>query len=132
MFVIKNSQLTQDVVKILNNLIELDIDAPTAFKLSRIIKELSSIYDDKVKIERKIVEKYTDKNADGSLVKPKDDSGKEIPDAISIKNMTEFQTEMENLGNSESSINYDKINFEDLKLKTAKIKDLIKLDFLFV
>ena len=31
----------------------------------------------------------------------------------------------------ENEVNFDKIKFEDLELKTAKVKDLIKLDFLF-
>ena len=31
----------------------------------------------------------------------------------------------------ENEIGYDKINFEDLNLKTARVKDLIKLEFLF-
>jgi hypothetical protein len=31
----------------------------------------------------------------------------------------------------DNTIGYDKINFEDLNLQTAKVKDLMKLEFLF-
>ena len=48
--VVKNSQLTNDTITAINTLIELDIDATSAFKLTRIIKELSSIVDDKLKM----------------------------------------------------------------------------------
>jgi hypothetical protein len=38
---------------------------------------------------------------------------------------------MSELMSVEVTINYEKIKFEELGLKTAKIKDLIKLEFLF-
>ena len=41
--VVKNSQLTEETISALNQLIEMDINAVTAFKLTRIIKELNSI-----------------------------------------------------------------------------------------
>ena len=55
--IIKNSQINNDTIQALNNLIELDINASVAFRLMRIIKELSSIVDDKLKMEKKILEK---------------------------------------------------------------------------
>jgi hypothetical protein len=50
--IVKNSQLTNETIASINELIELDIDATSAFKLTRIIKELSSIVDDKLKMEK--------------------------------------------------------------------------------
>ena len=48
-FKIKNSQITNETLGVLNQLIELDINASAAFKLTRIIKMLSSIiYSDKI------------------------------------------------------------------------------------
>ena len=38
---------------------------------------------------------------------------------------------MSELLNIENEIPFDKINFSDLQLKTIKIKDLAKIDFLF-
>jgi len=38
---------------------------------------------------------------------------------------------MNDLMSVEIDIPYDKIKFEDLNLATAKVKDLIKLEFLF-
>jgi hypothetical protein len=55
---VKNSQLNSEAVNSLNMLMELDINASIAFRLSRIIREISSIVDDKVKMEKKIFDKW--------------------------------------------------------------------------
>ena len=47
---VKNSQLSNETIQSLNTLIDLDINASSAFRLARIIKELSSIVDDKLKM----------------------------------------------------------------------------------
>jgi hypothetical protein len=38
---------------------------------------------------------------------------------------------MSDLMEIENEVAYEKINFDDLNLQTAKVKDLIKLEFLF-
>jgi hypothetical protein len=129
---VKNSQLTNETVQAINNLIELDINASVAFRLNRIIKELSSIIDDKVKIEKKILDKWIDKDENGNPVQAKDENGNIIPDVVNLKDPESFTKEMNSLMETENEIPFDKINFDDLQLKTAKIKDLMKLDFLFI
>jgi hypothetical protein len=131
MIVIKNSQLTNETVSSLNNLIELDINAKLAFRLMRIIKELSSIVDDKLKMEKKILEKWVQRDEMGNPVSAKDENGNVVDGAVSITNVDEFTNEMSQLMDVENEIPYDKINFDDLNLQTAKVKDLIKLEFLF-
>lgn len=128
---VKNAQLNADTIQSINSLLELDINATAAFRLTRIIKELSSIVDDKVKMERKILDKYVDKDESGNPVKPKDENGNTIDGSVSISNMEEFNKEMFQLMEFESEIGYDKIKFEDLQLQTAKVKDLMKIEFLF-
>ncbi len=130
--IIKNSQLNSDTIDALNKLIDLDINASIAFRLTRIIKEVSSIVDDKLKMEKRILDKYSQRDEMGNVVQPKDDDGNVIPGAVSITNMEAFSSEMNDLMEVENEIGYDRINFEDLNLQTAKIKDLIKLDFLFI
>lgn len=130
--IIKNSKLNSDTIEALNSLIEMDINAGTAFKLTRIIKEISSIVEDKLSTEKKILDKWVEKDEDGNIVRPKDEDGNEIIDTVNITNMDEFSKEMTDLMEVENKINFETINFEDLGLKTAKIKDLIKLDFLFI
>ena len=49
MIKVKNSQLTNEVISMLNNLMNLDIKAGASFKLMRIIKDLSVIIEDKLK-----------------------------------------------------------------------------------
>lgn len=128
---VKNSQLNTDTIQAINSLIDMDINAIAAFKLTRIIKELSSIVDDKIKLEKKILDKWVQKDENGVPVKPLDENGNPIEGAVNITNPDEFSKEMSDLLNIENEIPYDKIKFEDLNLTTAKVKDLMKLDFLF-
>ena len=130
--IIKNTDLNNDAIQELNNLIDLDINAGTAFRLMRIIKELSSLVEDKLKLEKKIYDKYVEKGEDGNPLMAKDDQGIDIPNAVKITNMEAFNIEMTELLKLTNEIPYEKIKFEDLKLETAKIKNLIKIDFLFV
>jgi hypothetical protein len=110
--IIKNSQLSPETMESLDKLTDLDINAAIAFKLTRIIKEISSIVEDKVKMERRILDNP-------------------IQGAVNITDMDNFSSEMKDLMEIESEIGYERINFEDLNLKTAKVKDLMKLEFLF-
>jgi hypothetical protein len=129
--IIKNSQINNETVQALNNLIELDINASVAFRLMRIIKEISSIVDDKLKMEKKILEKWVERDENGNPVPAKDENGNVVDGAVNISNVESFTNEMSQLMDVENEIPYEKINFEDLNLQTAKVKDLIKLEFLF-
>ena len=128
---VKNSQLTKDTIDAINALIESDINATAAFKLTRLIKEFSSIVDDKIAAEKKLLEKWSDKDEDGNTLPVHDEEGNVVEGSVRISNISEFNKEFEELMEVENHLNYDKIEFEELGLKTAKIKDLIKLEFLF-
>jgi hypothetical protein len=129
--IVKNSQLNNEAVSALNMLIELDISASIAFKLSRIIKEISSIVDDKVKMEKRIFDKWVEKDENGNPKPALDNDGNVIEGAVNISNVDEFTKEMSQLMDIVNELPFDKIKFEDLNLQTAKVKDLIKLEFLF-
>jgi hypothetical protein len=129
---IKNSQLTNETIKALNILIDTDINAICAFKLSRIIKELTSIVDDKNKMEKKIIEKWTQRDDSGNPVPVLNDSGEVVNGAVNITNPDSFKLEMDDFMDYENEIDYEQINFSDLNLETAKVRDLLKLEFLFV
>jgi hypothetical protein len=90
MIVIKNSQLNNETISALNNLIELDINAVTAFKLTKIIKELSSIVETKVQIEKKIFDKWVEKDENGEPVVPINEKGEAIQGSVNIKNIDEL------------------------------------------
>jgi hypothetical protein len=129
--VIKNLQLNDDTIAAINTLVDLDINATAAFRLTRIIKELSSILDDKNKMEKRILDKWTVKDENGNPTPAKDAEGNVIEGAVNISDSQAFSKEMESLMDIENEIPYEKIKFEDLNLQTAKVKDLIKLEFLF-
>ncbi len=131
MMTIKNSQLDSKTLEILNKMLEQEIKASAAFKLSRILKDLSSIIEDKSIQERRILDKYTEKDSEGNIVQPLDDNNEPVPNSVKITDMELFNKEMGELMEVENEIQHNRISFDDLGLETATIKDLIKIDFLF-
>jgi len=129
--IIKNLQLNDETISAINTLIDLDINANSAFRLTRIIKELTSILEDKVKMERRILDKWTVKDEDGNPTPALDAEGNVIEGAVNISDSSAFSSEMEVLMDIENEIPYQKIKFEELNLQTAKVKDLMKIEFLF-
>jgi hypothetical protein len=130
-FIVKNSQLSNDVIQSLNFLLEQDINASVAFRLLRIIKSLSSVIEDKIELEKKLIEKWSQKDENGQIKRAEDESGNLIEDAVMLTDIDGFSKDMSDLLNTESEIPYDKIRFDELELKTVKLKDLIKIEFLF-
>lgn len=130
--IIKNSDLNNESIEALNTLIEQDINAIIAFRLTRVIKELSSILEDKLKMEKKIFDRWVEKDVNGVPVVPLDKEGQPIEGSVSITDVDAFTKEMSDLMAIENNVAFEKIQFEDLGLVTAKIKDIMRLDFLFV
>ena len=106
--IVKNSQLNNETIQALNTLIELDINASVAFKLTRIIKEISSIVDDKIKMEKRILDKWVEKDAEGKAIVPKDEQGNPVEGAVSITNPEEFTKEMSNLMDVQNDLPFEK------------------------
>lgn len=130
-FKIKNSHLNNDALASINTLIDADIDAAAAFKLTRIIKFISPIVEDKLASEKKIYDKWAQKDTQGNFVLAKDENGNDIQDTVILKDIDAFTKDMSDLLAVENEIPFTKLKFEELKLQTAKVKDLIKIDFLF-
>ena len=98
----------------------------------RIIKDISSLVEDKLKAEKKILTKWAEKDENGELMPVFDDNDKLVDGAIKIKNIPEFEKEVNELLNMDNSIQHEKINFDDLGLTDMiKIKNLINIDFIF-
>jgi purine-nucleoside phosphorylase len=131
MIKVKNSELTEEVISILNELITIKMNAISAYKLSRILKDLSSIVEDKVKVEKLILDKYVEKDENGNLVHPKDENNELITESVMIKNVQEYTKEMNELLEIENLIHHDKLKFEDLGIETISVSDIMKIDFLF-
>lgn len=128
---VKNSELTKNTIDAINNLMEMDINASCAFKLMKIVKDLSETIETKNSAEKKLIDRYAEKDESGNYVVPVDQNGNPIEDSLNIKNIEEFTKEMKDLMDVENELLHDKLNIDDLGLKTAKIKDLISLEFLF-
>jgi len=131
MIVVKNSQLNTDTLSVLNKLMDMEMNAKLAFQLMKIMKEISSLVDDKLKLEKKILDKYTEKDEDGNVIPATDENGQMIPGAIKVKDSDEFNKAMYELMMMENEVGYDKLNFDDLNLTTIKVKELMQIEFLF-
>jgi hypothetical protein len=131
MMVIKNSQLDRTTIEALNILVDLDVPSRIAFQMMRIIKEISSLVEDKLKLEKKILDKYISKDENGNPLPAVDDNGNIIPNAAKINDLSKFNSEMEELNSIETELPFNKINFDDLGLSTIKVRDLIRIEFLF-
>ena len=130
-FKVKNSQINNEALECLNNLIDEDINAVAAFKLNRIFKNISSIVEDRLSSEKKILDRWVQKDESGKPKLALDENGNEIPETVLITDIDSFSKEMSELLNVENEIPFEKLDFSELGLKTAKIKDLLKIDFLF-
>lgn len=128
---IKNSELNEQTILSLNKLIDSDINASCAFRLTRIIKEISSIIEDKVKMEQKILDKWVKRDESGNPVHAKNEKGEVLKDSVVLTDTNEFNKDMKMLMETENNLPFDKIKFDDLGLKTAKVSDIFKLEFLF-
>lgn len=131
MIVIKNSQLNSDTLSVLNKLMDKEISANLAFKLMKIMKEISSLVDDKLKLEKKILDKHMEKDENGDSIPALDELGDPIPGAIKVKDSEAFNKAMYDLMMVENEVGYDKIHFEELNLETIKVKELMQIEFLF-
>jgi hypothetical protein len=131
MMIIKNSQLDKNTIESLNILVDLNVPSKIAFKLIRIIKEISSLVEDKLKIEKKILDKYISKDENGNPLPAMDDRGNIIPNAAKITDLDKFNEEMDELNSIETELPFEKINFDDLGLTTVRVRDLIRIEFLF-
>ena len=131
MIVIKNSQLNPDTLLVLNKLMDMEINAKLAFKLMKIMKEISSLVDDKLMLEKKLLDRYTEKSENGEPLQAIDENGQSIPDTIKLKDADSFNKAMYELMMVENEVGYEKVNFEEMNLTTIKVKDLMQIEFLF-
>lgn len=133
MIIVKNRQLDSEAIKILNEIVEMDISAVSAFRLMKIIKELDEIVKNRQQSELNLVKRFAETNEDGSIKIPKDENGNEIQGTFEIKDGStdEFNRQINDLLEFDNELNFDKIKFEDLGMEKISIKKLMKLDFLF-
>ena len=106
----------------------MNIKASAAFKLMRIIKELSSIVEDKLKAEKKIINKWIEFDSNGNPVPVFDSNNNIIEGAVKVINIPSFEQEMKELLDMENTLVSTKVNFDSMGLEDSlKIKDLLKI-----
>ncbi len=129
---ISNKNLNHDVINTINTLLEQKMNAPAAFKLTRILKEIEPLIEAKMSAEKRIYNKWLLVDENGDPVRPLDENGEIIPDAIQITDVQQFDKEMRELNEIETNIPYDKLNFDEMGVDTIKPKDILLLDFMIM
>jgi hypothetical protein len=128
---IKYKDLTADVVTAVGILADKPISAVCAFKISRIIRELNNLMNDKQVSEAKILDKFAAKDENGEYVRFVLEDGTVDQSRIRVEDPEGYQTEMTELMELVVELEQEKLNFEDLRLDVATSKELYPLDFLF-
>jgi hypothetical protein len=86
----------------------------------------------KMSAEKRIYNKWLLVDENGDPVRPLDENGEIIPDAIQITDVQQFDKEMRELNEIETNIPYDKLNFDEMGVDTIKPKDILLLDFMIM
>lgn len=121
MIKISNSNITDELIESLRDLLNKDISPKIAFELLVISDSLEEIINKKNTIHKKILDKY-------AVVDPSDPTTFSVSEEL----VNDFQSDMSELMNIEHDFNVPKINVDDLNLvDKIKVKDLINLKFLF-
>ncbi len=136
MLKIKNFQIDQEAIDVINELLDKKISIVAAFKLSRMVKELNDVIKSKTEAEVKLINRFAKKSEDGEIQLSKNEKGEDVPNTFEIENdkLDEFSKEMNELMMVETDINYNPISIEELKMEeteTFTAKKIMKIDFLF-
>jgi anionic cell wall polymer biosynthesis LytR-Cps2A-Psr (LCP) family protein len=136
MLKIKNFQIDQEAIDVINELLDKKISIVAAFKLSRMVKELNEVIKSKTEAEVKLINRFAKKTESGDIKLSKNDKNEDIPNTFEIENdkLEEFSKEMNELMMIETDINYNPIGIEELKMEeneTFTAKKIMKIDFLF-
>lgn len=124
MIKVKNNRLDTETIQVINEILDMDINAVAAFRLMKIVKELDDIVKNKQEVEVNILKQYASKDEDGNI-KTGDKEG-----VYQIENTEEFNKQISELMEHENSINFEAIKIEDLGLNKITPRKLIKIDFL--
>lgn len=130
---VNNKNLHSETIKILNELIELNIPAVTAFKLAKITKELDAIVNIRNERELSLIKKYCKRDDDDKIIEGKDTDGNTIPNTFEIIDgqAEDYNKEMTDFLEYTNELTGPQIPIEDFKLITFSTKKLMKIDFLF-
>jgi hypothetical protein len=128
---VKYSQLSKEALESLNYLVSLDINVDCVLKLTKLIKELGLLIEDRVKLESNILDKWVDRNSDGTPKLAVDNDGNIIDGYYVLMDADKFNEEMVAVSNLEVDIHMDRIKLLDLGVDKLKIRDIIHIDYLF-
>ncbi len=112
MIIVSNLQILNsvDTLKYLN---EQSLPIKTSFQIAHLIKKLNGILGVINSEKEKIIFKWAVKNDKDEIIKPADSNGNPIEDQIVIKDINQFQIEIEQLYNINNDIEFNKIKYDE-------------------
>lgn len=128
---VKNYEVLQGIECISLDLDKEDFSTRIAFRLASWLKTLSGAGETFDEQRKKIVDKYTKKNAKGVAIHPKDANGKELTDRVELTDSDKYSEEMKALSNEEIEIqllctlSFKDFDNEDVKLKPSRLVPLL-------
>jgi len=131
MIKVKNSELNQDTIESINAFISMEIDATCAFRISKIIKDLSPIVDSKTETETNLIKKWAIKDDDGNIVQGTDENGQVIEGSFKVSDPEGYRDEYSEFLGYVNELNHNPIKFDDLRLDKVSTQYLMKIGFLF-
>lgn len=124
MIKVKNNRLDPETIEVINEILDMDINVVSSFRLMKIVKELDDIVKNKQKVEVNILKKYATKDEEGNI-KSGDKEG-----TYQIENPSEFNEQINELMQVENSVDFEPIKISDLGANKISPRKLLKIDFL--
>ena len=107
--IIKNSEMTEDVISTLNKLLETKLPIVDSYRLLKIINNISNIYDNFKKLKELTIDKHILRDENGERIAVYDDNTNEFK-GYKIENVDEFNKSMNEIFNLEEIIPFDKLD----------------------
>jgi hypothetical protein len=127
---LKYKNINDDTNKSLNEILALDLPIKEGIKIAKISKHINTHIEIKTSFEKKILEKYAQKDENGVIKAVKDEAGNIVPNQIYISDPDGYNKELKELESQEFEIPGDMIHIDVLGLDKIKPTILLNLDWL--
>ena len=134
MIKVKNIELNDNATKAYSDLLAMDLPVSMSWKISKIVKKVDELLELKNKSYNKIVDKYAEKDENGTIVPVKDNDGKVVPNAFKINDPEGYDRDLTEFNELENELAFEPISVAQISEKNENIKPSIfySLSYLFV
>ena len=127
---LKYKNINDDTTASLNEFLALDLPIKEGIKIAKISKKINEHIELKREFEKKIFEKYSEKDETGAIKPVKNEAGEIIPNQVYITDPEAYTKDVLELEDVDIEISGEKINLDILGLIKIKPSLLLKLEWL--